>query len=94
MYGNLGPEHGTSHLEGSDRDRTLRAQQQPKSLRTTVATGSTSTRHQIKTSIGGSRQDDSANYSLTSSNESAENARISGQTNRIMDSAEFATSIV
>ncbi|KAL3981884.1 putative integral membrane protein [Acanthocheilonema viteae] len=95
LYGNLGPDRGTSHMEGNDRDRTLRAQQQPtKSLRTTIATGSTSTRHQIKTNIGGSRQDDSANYSLTSSNESAENARLSGQTNRIMDSAEFATSIV
>ncbi|VDM10340.1 unnamed protein product [Wuchereria bancrofti] len=92
LYGNLGPEYGTSHL--GDSDRTLRAQQQPKSSRTTIVSGSTSTRHQIKTSIGGSCQDDSANYSLTSSNESAENARLSGQTNRIMDSAEFATSIV
>ncbi|CAG9539216.1 unnamed protein product [Cercopithifilaria johnstoni] len=93
LYGNL--EHGTSHLEGNDRDRTLRAQQQPtKSLRTTVATGNTSTRHKIKTNIGGSLQDDSANYSLTSSNESTENARLGGQTNRIMDSTEFATSIV
>lgn len=82
-------------MEDDDRDRTLRAQQQPtKSLRVTVATGSTLTRHQIKSSIGGSHQDDSANYSLTSSNESAENARLSGQTNRIVDSAEFATSIV
>nr|CDQ00609.2 Bm10949 [Brugia malayi] len=94
LHGNLGSEYGTSHLGDSDRDRTLRAQQQPKSSRTTIVSGSTSTRYQIKASIGGSRQDDSANYSLTSSNESAENARLSGQTNRIMDSTEFATSIV
>ncbi|EJD75530.1 hypothetical protein LOAG_17337 [Loa loa] len=94
LYGNLGPDYDTSLLEGNDRNRTLKAQQQPKSLRTTVVSGSTSTRHQIKTSTGGSRQDDSANYSLTSSNESAETARLSGQTNRIMDSAEFATSVV
>lgn len=91
----MGTEHGTSHLEANDRDRTLRAQHQPKkSLRTAVAIGSTSTRHQIKTNISGSRQEDSANYSLISSNESAENARLAGQTNRAIDSPEFATSIV
>ncbi|VDK82815.1 unnamed protein product [Litomosoides sigmodontis] len=96
LHGNLGREHtATSHLEDDDRDRTLRAQQQPtKSIRVTAATGSTSTRHHIKSSVGGSRKDDSANYSLTSSNESAENARLSGQPNRVVDSAEFATSVV
>uniref|UniRef100_A0A915PLA1 Uncharacterized protein n=1 Tax=Setaria digitata TaxID=48799 RepID=A0A915PLA1_9BILA len=94
LYGNLGDDHGILHLEGSDQDRTLRAQQQPKSSRPTVASGSTTTRHQIKVCTGGSRQDDSANYSLTSSNESAENTRLNGQTNRVMGSAEFATSIV
>lgn len=86
--------HDTSNLEDSDRDRTLKAQQQPKPLRTTIASGSTLIRHQLKANIGGLRQDDSANYSLTSSNESAENARVSGQTNCIMDSVQFATSIV
>ncbi|VDP12646.1 unnamed protein product [Onchocerca flexuosa] len=94
LYGNLGREHYTSNLEDSDRDRTLKAQQQPKPLRTTIASGSTSIRHQLKASIESSRQDDSANYSLTSSNESANNARVSGQTNCIMDSVHFATSIV
>ncbi|VDK63503.1 unnamed protein product [Onchocerca ochengi] len=94
LYGNLCHVHDTSNLEDSDRDRTLKAQQQPKPLRTTIASGSTLIRHQLKANIGGLRQDDSANYSLTSSNESAENARVSGQTNCIMDSVQFATSIV
>lgn len=67
-----------------------------KPLRTAVATGSTSIRHQVKvvgggSSAGASRQDDSANYSLTSSNESAENTR---QGTLLTQAAEYATSIV
>lgn len=97
LYGNLSDDFGTQ-LDVGDGDQTLKAQQQQqqhKSLLSATATGSTSVRHQIKTSSGGgSRQDDSANYSLTSSNESAENTRSSGQANRIIASAEYATSVV
>uniref|UniRef100_A0A183E598 NAV3 protein n=1 Tax=Gongylonema pulchrum TaxID=637853 RepID=A0A183E598_9BILA len=97
LYGNLGDDCRTL-LDTPDRDRTLRSQQQQqqqqKSLRSATATGSTSVRHQIKVSTGGSRQDDSANYSLTSSNESAENTRLVGQTSRTIDSSEYATSVV
>ncbi|VDK46690.1 unnamed protein product [Anisakis simplex] len=64
-----------------------------------VATGSTSIRHQVKmvtsnanAKVTSSRQDDSANYSLTSSYESAENPR---QGNMLAQTtAEYATSIV
>ncbi|VDN07782.1 unnamed protein product [Thelazia callipaeda] len=94
LYGNLGDEYGAPHLEGDDRDRTLKAQQQRKPLRPTVATGNTTIRHQIKGCTSGPRQDDSANHSLTSSNESADNTRNNAHGSRIVDSVEFATSIV
>lgn len=90
----MGSDYSTSNLDGNDRDRTLRAQQQPKPMRTTIVSGSILTRQQITTGTDGSRQEDSANYSLTSSNESAENARPSERMNRITGSTEFATSIV
>uniref|UniRef100_A0A915C145 Protein tincar n=1 Tax=Parascaris univalens TaxID=6257 RepID=A0A915C145_PARUN len=108
VYGNIGEDlngpdlstYGT--ITAADRGGVGNSGAPPpppvaqKPLRTAVATGSTSIRHQVKvvgggSSTGASRQDDSANYSLTSSNESAENTR---QGALLTQTAEYATSIV
>ncbi|KHN72443.1 hypothetical protein Tcan_12816 [Toxocara canis] len=108
-YGNIGEDvsgadlstYGTITASGRGTAITSSAPPPPpvaqKPLRTAVATGSTSIRHQVKvigSASGGtvSRQDDSANYSLTSSNESAENTRQGS--NALTQTAEYATSIV